>query len=125
MNTPKWMPSFGLTIVVLVTWGTANAQPHGAHGSHGQSPTASEAVAVAQAETDELAEGEIRIIDASTGRVTIRHGVIKSMDMPPMTMVFQLRVPSPAPALKPGDKVRFRAEQDSGGFVVTVLEVQG
>ncbi len=119
MNTPKWMPSFGLTIVVLVTWGTANAQPHGAHGSHGQSPTASEAVAVAQAETDELAEGEIRRIDASTGRVTIRHGVIKSMDMPPMTMVFTAAEPGLLNNFQVGDKIRFAAEQQQGKFIVT------
>ena len=75
------------------------------------------------AASQDLSEGEVTRWDARTSKVTLRHGELKNLGMPPMTMVFQLRVAAPEPALKAGDKVRFRAEQDQGAFVVTQLEV--
>jgi Cu/Ag efflux protein CusF len=66
-------------------------------------------------------DAEVRRIDAEAGRITLRHGEIRNLDMPPMTMAFQLR-PGTAPAgLKPGDKVRFKAEKEAGGYVVTEI----
>jgi Cu/Ag efflux protein CusF len=56
-------------------------------------------------------------------RLTLRHGEIKSLDMPPMTMVFRVQPPALADSLKVGDKVRFRAEKAGGDFVVTWIEV--
>ena len=40
---------------------------------------------------EHLAEGEIRRLDPETGKLTIRHGKIRNLDMPPMTMVFTAR----------------------------------
>ncbi|WP_280192031.1 copper-binding protein [Delftia sp. PS-11] len=112
--------AFAASLAAALLPGGALAQAHD-HAGHGaQEPAAAPAAA-----GQDLSEGEVMRWDARTSKVTLRHGELKNLGMPPMTMVFQLRVPSPAPALKPGDKVRFRAEQDSGGFVVTVLEVQG
>lgn len=71
---------------------------------------------------DPLSEGEIRKIDKSTARLTIQHGELKNLGMPPMTMVFQLKDKSRLPTLKVGDKVRFRAEMEGTSYVVTVIE---
>ncbi|MBV7427207.1 MULTISPECIES: copper-binding protein [unclassified Acidovorax] len=71
---------------------------------------------------DALSEGEITRWDARTLRVTLRHGEIKNLDMPPMTMVFRVQDASVVGDLKPGDKVRFRAEQVGGAYHVTRLE---
>ncbi|WP_375214395.1 copper-binding protein [Aquabacterium sp.] len=110
-----------LACALLPGWALATSHDHGGHGA----PIAQASQAAPAASSQELSEGEVTRWDARAGKVTIRHGELKNLGMPPMTMVFQLRVPAPSPALKPGDKVRFRAEQDNGAFVVTELEVQG
>jgi Cu/Ag efflux protein CusF len=69
-----------------------------------------------------LSEGEIRKIDAGAAKLTIQHGELKNLGMPAMTMVFQLKDKSRLPALKVGDKVRFRAEMEGSAYVVTVIE---
>ncbi len=77
--------------------------------------------AIAQT-TPDLATGEIRKIDKEAGKVTIRHGTIKSIDMPPMTMVFALKNPALLDTLKQGDKVNFDVIQEDGKLVVTELQ---
>ncbi|AOV01444.1 copper-binding protein [Delftia tsuruhatensis] len=99
-------------------WACAQATAHD-HAAHG----AQSAETAPAAASQDLSEGEVTRWDARTSKVTLRHGELKNLGMPPMTMVFQLRVAAPEPALKAGDKVRFRAEQDQGAFVVTQLEV--
>lgn len=78
--------------------------------------------ATASAQPGELSEGEITRWDPRTLRVTLRHGEIKNLDMPPMTMVFRVSDASVLGNLQPGDKVRFRAEQVSGTYQVTRIE---
>ncbi|WP_298208680.1 copper-binding protein [Acidovorax sp.] len=74
------------------------------------------------AATDALSEGEITRWDARTLRVTLRHGELKNLDMPPMTMVFRVKSADVMNGLQPGDKVRFRAEQVNGAFHATHIE---
>ncbi len=75
----------------------------------------------AWAQTVELSEGEIRKIDQAAGKITIAHGEIKSIDMPPMTMVFTVKNPALFDALKKGDKVRFAVVREDGKFVLTEI----
>ena len=51
-----------------------------------------------------------------------KHGEIKNLEMPGMTIVFQVKDPAMLDKLQPGDKVRFRAEKSGGAFVVTELQ---
>jgi Cu(I)/Ag(I) efflux system periplasmic protein CusF len=76
----------------------------------------------ATAAVAEMADGEVRKIDKETKKITLRHGVIKSMDMPAMTMVFGVKDPALLDTVKVGDKVKFKAEQT--GTVITVTEIQ-
>ena len=71
--------------------------------------------------TASMATGEIRKIDKEAGKVTIRHGYIKSIDMPPMTMVFVLKNRALLDTIKQGDKVNFDVIQEDGKLVVTDL----
>ena len=73
--------------------------------------------------TADLTEGEIRKIDKDAKKVTIRHGEIKSLDMPPMTMVFQVNDPALLDKVKAGDMVRFAAEKNAAGRIV-VTDIQ-
>ncbi len=75
----------------------------------------------AWAQTADLSEGEIRKIDPAAGKITIAHGEIKSIDMPPMTMVFTVKNPALFDALKKGDKVRFAVVREDGKLVLTEI----
>lgn len=74
------------------------------------------------ATTLDMTEGEVRKVDMSAQKITIRHGEIKNLDMPGMTMVFQVKDPALLDKAKAGDKVRFRAEKINGALVVTDIK---
>ncbi len=106
------------TALLMVTWlavaGTAMAQTAHDHSSH--HPAAN------QVATADLTDGEVRKIDKETGKITLKHGVIKNLDMPGMTMVFQVKDKALLDKLQSGDKVRFRAESENGKLVVTAIQ---
>lgn len=70
----------------------------------------------------DLASAEVRRIDPAAGKITLKHGEIRSLDMPPMTMVFQVRDKAQLEGLKPGDAVRFTADKVNGAYTVTHIE---
>ena len=74
------------------------------------------------ASSAEMSDGEIRKIDMDNKKITIKHGDIKNLDMPGMTMVFQVKDPVLLDKVKLGDKVRFRAEKANGAIVVTNIQ---
>ena len=64
----------------------------------------------------------MRRIDKAAAKVTLKHGEIKNLDMPGMTMVFQVKDAAMLDAVKVGDKVRFHVEKQGGAFVVTEMQ---
>lgn len=70
-----------------------------------------------------LTVGEVRKIDKPAGKITLKHGEIAHLEMPPMTMVFGVKDPALLERVKAGDKVRFSAGKEGGQYVVTGLEV--
>ena len=78
--------------------------------------------AIPMAASADMTEGEIRKVDKETKKITIKHGAIKNLDMPGMTMVFQVKDPSMLDKVKAGDKVRFKAEKAGGAIVVTEIQ---
>ena len=89
------------------------ANDHGSHGSH---------VAKGADAATEMTDGEIRKVDKENGKLTIKHAEIKSLDMPGMTMVFQVKDKAMLDKVQAGDKVKFKAASESGKFTVTELE---
>ena len=69
-----------------------------------------------------LVDGEVRKVDLSASKITLKHGEIKNLDMPPMTMVFQVKDPAMLEKLKVGDKVQFTVESANGAM--TVLSIK-
>mgnify|MGYP000703875230 CR=1 FL=1 len=67
--------------------------------------------------------GEVTKIDESAGKITIRHGAIKNLDMEPMTMVFRVKEPAMLKEVKPGDKIKFEADRVNGAITVTEMKV--
>ena len=92
--------------------------------SHGSAPMIKEDAKkeMPAAASGEMAEGEIRKVDMDTKKITIKHGEIKNLDMPGMTMVFQVKDPALLEKVKAGDKVRFKAEKAGGAIVVTDIQ---
>ncbi len=75
------------------------------------------------ATANDMTEGEIRKVDKDTKKITIKHGEIKNLDMPGMTMLFQVKDPAMLDIVKAGDKVKFKAEKAVTGLVVTEIQV--
>jgi Cu(I)/Ag(I) efflux system protein CusF len=78
------------------------------------------AISLAQAE---LTDGEIRKVDKESNRITIAHAPIPTLDMPAMTMAFQVRDKAVLERFKAGDKVRFAAEKLDGKHTVVRIEL--
>src|SRR5688572_15247219 len=69
-----------------------------------------------------LSDGEVRKVDKDAKKITIKHGPLASLDMPPMTMVFHVKDPAMLEQVKAGDKIKFQAEKVGGAYTVTKLE---
>jgi Cu(I)/Ag(I) efflux system protein CusF len=65
--------------------------------------------------------GEIKKINESAGKITIKHGPIPKLDMDAMTMVFRVADASFLKQVKVGDKIKFEADRVNGALTVTSL----
>lgn len=74
------------------------------------------------ADTAAMTEGEVRKIDKDNKKITIKHGEIKNLDMPGMTMVFRVKDSAMLDKVQAGDKVKFKAEKSEGALVVTEIQ---
>ena len=77
---------------------------------------------VAVAQNTDTTDGEVRKIDKAQSKITLKHGEIKKLDMPPMTMVFRVKDPAMLDQVKQGDKIKFSAEKIGGQYTVTGIE---
>jgi Cu(I)/Ag(I) efflux system periplasmic protein CusF len=91
-------------------------------GAVAQTSTTAAPAPVAAAPVKDMAEAEVKKIDKDAKKVTLKHGPIKNLDMPSMTMVFQVRDTALFDKLAVGEKIMFTAEQLQGAFVVTGVE---
>ncbi|MBI3382385.1 MAG: copper-binding protein [Aquabacterium sp.] len=69
-------------------------------------------------------DGEVMRIDQEAGKVTLKHGEIKNLDIPAMQMAFRVANPSWLKTLQVHDKVRFSADKVGGQFTITAIEVR-
>ena len=69
-----------------------------------------------------LSDGVVRKVDKDAKKITIKHGPLANLDMPPMTMVFRVKDPAMLDKVKAGDKVKFQADKVGGAFTVTEIE---
>ena len=93
-----------------------------AHDGHAADAPAKTTPTAATSKSTDMTEGEIRKVDMDNKKITIKHGEIKNLDMPGMTMVFQVKDPAMLDKIKAGDKVLFSAEKASGAIVVTDIQ---
>ena len=105
----KFLPAVFLAAAVSAPWVHANEEHH--------KPSASASQAA-----ESLSEGEVRKVDKDAQKITVRHGPLANLDMPAMTMVFQVRDAAMLDKVKAGDKVKFRAEKVGGAFTITQID---
>lgn len=82
----------------------------GGHAGHAGDPAA-------------ISEGVVLSVDRAANMVTISHGPLHNLGMPPMTMGFRVADPAMLDRLKPGDKVKFHADTIGGAFTATSIEI--
>ncbi|MFC5474475.1 copper-binding protein [Paraherbaspirillum soli] len=70
-----------------------------------------------------LVNGEIRKVDASSGKITIKHDEIPNFGMPAMTMLFKAGDPAMLDQFKAGDKVKFSVNKVGGALTIVSLEL--
>lgn len=96
---------------------------HGAHGTPAAKPAVAQAATAASpTAAKEMTEAEVRKVDKEAKKVTLKHGPIKNLEMPGMTMVFQVRDEKLFDSLVEGGKIKFTAEQLQGALVLTGVE---
>ncbi len=81
-------------------------------------------LSLALAATGALAQdtaAEVRKIDKAQAKITLKHGEIRNLDMPPMTMVFRVREPRMLDGVAVGDKVKVSVEKIDGQYTVTQM----
>ena len=82
--------------------------------------TLSASAALAQSPT---IEGEVKKIDESAAKITLKHGPAKSLGMDEqMTMVYRVKDPAMLDQVKEGDNIRFDADRIGGQFTVIRME---
>lgn len=81
-------------------------------------------MSTAMAADGTMSEGEIKKVDKEAGKITIKHGELKNLSMPGMTMAFRVKDAAVLDQVKPGDKVSFVADKVGGQLVVSKIEVK-
>jgi Cu(I)/Ag(I) efflux system protein CusF len=73
---------------------------------------------------DAMVNGEVKKVDETAKKITLKHGAIKNlgMDEDGMTMVFKVQDPEMLKQVKAGDKVQFTAERGSDGISITKIQ---
>ncbi len=87
--------------------------------SHAAAPAAT---ASAAASALPMVSAEVRKVDLENKKINLKHGEIKNLDMPGMSMVFQVKNVAMLENIKAGDKVMFTADKVDGAFMVMSIE---
>jgi Cu(I)/Ag(I) efflux system periplasmic protein CusF len=106
-----------LVLAVLLSASGAPSMAQDAAADHSAHHTC------ATTEAADICDGVVRKVDTEQNRLTLKHGEIKNLDMPDMIMVFRVTDPRMLDALKPGDKIKFKAEKIDGVYTVTFIEM--
>lgn len=107
------MNKFFSLLAASLVFTAGSALAGGEHGGgHGKSA----------AGAAEMVDGEVRKVDMDNKKITVKHGEIKNLEMPGMTMVFQVKDPAMLSQVKAGDKIRFAAEKSGGAIVITEMQ---
>lgn len=69
-----------------------------------------------------MSQGEVRKVDKDAQKITLKHGPIDNLGMPPMTMVFRVKDTAMLEQVSRGDQVKFNADKINGAYTLTHIE---
>ncbi|WJF90506.1 copper-binding protein [Paraburkholderia bonniea] len=69
-----------------------------------------------------LADAEIKKVDVANGMLTLKHGALENVGMPPMTMAFKVKSAAMLKQVHEGDKVKVRVDNVNGTLTIVKLE---
>ncbi|WP_291995610.1 copper-binding protein [Candidatus Accumulibacter sp. ACC003] len=104
-----------VSVLALVLAGPAIAATE--HDSHHQAGSSASSVKAAPS-----SEGTVKKIDKAAGKITIKHGPLANLGMPPMTMAFVVGDPAMLEQVKAGEKVSFTADKVGDALTITTIE---
>lgn len=110
MNRKLIIPVVALSLTTSMVWANTHQKA---------SPPTLQAPSAAIAD---MSEGVVRKIDKDAGKITLKHGELKNLQMPAMSMVFRVKDPAMLQQVKVGDQVSFVAEKVGGQFTLTRIE---
>ncbi|MCA1247306.1 copper-binding protein [Massilia sp. MS-15] len=105
-----------LSLAILMSAASPAAFAQDSHAGHGAAAGHEMAAAA------ELTDGEVRKIDKDAGKITLRHGEIKNLNMAAMTMVLRVKDAAMLDQVQVGDRIRFAADRVDGA--VTIVQLQ-
>jgi Cu/Ag efflux protein CusF len=76
-----------------------------------------------QATASAMSSGEVRKVDKVAKKITLKHGEVKNLGMPPMTMAYGVKDQDMLDKVKAGDKVLFSAADTNGALTITAIEL--
>ncbi|WP_321820953.1 MULTISPECIES: copper-binding protein [unclassified Burkholderia] len=68
-----------------------------------------------------LTDAEVKKVDAASGKITLKHGALENVGMPPMTMAFKAKDAAMLAEVHAGDKVKVRVENVNGTLTIVRL----
>ncbi|WP_275272354.1 copper-binding protein [Limnobacter sp. P1] len=99
-------------LAALAIVASSSAFAGGDHGTHAGNAGVEKAADMNMQANADMTQGEIKKIDSKNGKVTLKHGEIKNLQMPPMTMVFTAKDKAQLEGLSKGDNVMFSVDKD-------------
>ena len=113
-----------LTVLVTSAFAMALSSASFAQDAKPATPATTAVTAATTASDADMTSAEVRKVDKDAKKITLKHEAIKNLDMPGMTMVFQVKDAALLDKAKAGDKVKFKAIKDGNAYVVTDILVK-
>jgi Cu/Ag efflux protein CusF len=117
LSDPTLRTAFALLALISLSAPLATATA----GHHAGSPASGSKAARRNAA---LSEGLVKKVDKGNQTVTLRHGELKDLNMPPMTMAYRVKAASMLGKVKAGDRVSFKATKVRGELILTQIAVK-
>ena len=72
--------------------------------------------------SETLTDAEVKNVDAATDMVTLKHGALDNVGMPPMTTAFKAKDADMVKRVHEGDRVNVRVENVNSTLTVVAME---
>ncbi len=110
------------TALVMGAWLAWGLSSVGAAQSTNKDIAVQGADKTGDAPVDEMSDAEVKKIDKELGKITLKHGEIKSLGMPSMTMVFYVNDKTLLDQVQAGEKIKFKVIRENGKMLVTMIQ---